>query len=45
MMDNIFTNNFMKIVGNYIVRISLDALFCLVTFVTFRMVTFVTFLI
>ena len=48
MMDNIFTNNFIYFVWNSIVRISFDAIFCLVTFVTFWCnvwVTFVTFLI
>ena len=48
MTDNIFTNNFIYFVWNSIVRISFDATFCLVTFVTFwcnAWVTFVTFLI
>ena len=45
---NIFTNNFIYFVWNSIDRISFDAIFCLVTFVTFwcnAWVTFVTFLI
>ena len=48
MTDNIFTNNFIYFVWNSIVRISFDAIICLVTFVTFWCnvwVTFVTFLI
>ena len=46
MTDNIFTNNFIYFVWNSIVRISFDAIFCLVTFVTFWCnVLFVTFLI
>ena len=46
--QHIFTNNFTYFVWNSIIRISLDAIFCLVTFVTFWCnvwVTFVTFLI
>ena len=48
MMDIIFTNNSMYLIWNSIVRISFDAIFCLVTFVTFWCnvwVLFVTFLI
>ena len=48
MTDNIFTNNFIYFVWNSIVRISFDAIFCLVMFVTFwcnAWGTFVTFLI
>ena len=46
--NNIFTNSFIYFVWNSIVRISFDAIFCLVTFVTFWCnvwVTFVTFFI
>ena len=48
MMDNIFTNNFMYFVWNSIVRITFDAVFCLVTLQTFWcnvLVMFVTFVI
>ena len=42
-MDNIFTNNFIYFLWNSIVRISFDATFCLVTFVTFWGNVWVTF--